>query len=446
MTKNRKNTSLNKNFYNFQKKIAVIGLGYVGLPLAVEFGKKFQTIGYDLNKLRILSLKKFNDNTAELTCKQIKAANYLSFTNNENDISNCDIFIIAVPTPINLKKIPDLSLLKKASSIVGKYLNHNDIVIYESTVYPGATEEICVPILEEKSKLSCKKDGVNCNQNFFGCGYSPERINPGDKKKTIKDIVKITSALDKKTAKTIDKLYKQIIIAGTHLVENVKIAEAAKIIENTQRDVNIALVNEFSMIFKKMKIDTQQVLNAASTKWNFLPFEPGLVGGHCIGVDPYYLSFKAKKLGHNPKLLLSGREINDNMGDYISKLIVNGMKKNDIKINGAKVIIFGLAFKENCKDIRNSGVFSLNQKLKSVGCKVSIFDPVANNISKNDLKNIKIEKTPKKNFYDCIILAVKHDYFRINYPIAKIKGILKNKHYIFDLKSSIDLSHSNDRL
>ena len=370
----------------------------------------------------------------------------MSFTNNEKDVSDCNVFIIAVPTPININKIPDLSLLKKATRIVGKHLIHNDIVIYESTVYPGTTEEICIPILEKKSKLLCKKDDSSFSDNYFGCGYSPERINPGDKQKTIKDIVKITSALDKETAKKIDKLYKKIITAGTFLVKNIKIAEAAKIIENTQRDVNIALINEFSMIFHKMEIDTKQVLNAASTKWNFLPFEPGLVGGHCIGVDPYYLSFKAKKLGHNPKLLLSGRQINDNMGSYVANLVVKGMKKNTIKINGAKVLIFGLSFKENCKDIRNSGVFSLNDKLKLLGCNVSIFDPIATKLSGYELNNTKIEKVPKKYFYDCIILAVKHDYFRINYPIEKLKGLLKNKHYIFDLKNSLDADQSNDRL
>ena len=446
MTKIRNKSLLKNTTDNYHYKIAIIGLGYVGLPLAVEFGKKFQTIGYDLNSLRVSNLKKHIDDTEELSPQQIEIAKYLSFTNNEKDVSDCNVFIIAVPTPININKIPDLSLLKKATRIVGKHLIHNDIVIYESTVYPGTTEEICIPILEKKSKLLCKKDDSSFSDNYFGCGYSPERINPGDKQKTIKDIVKITSALDKETAKKIDKLYKKIITAGTFLVKNIKIAEAAKIIENTQRDVNIALINEFSMIFHKMEIDTKQVLNAASTKWNFLPFEPGLVGGHCIGVDPYYLSFKAKKLGHNPKLLLSGRQINDNMGSYVANLVVKGMKKNTIKINGAKVLIFGLSFKENCKDIRNSGVFSLNDKLKLLGCNVSIFDPIATKLSGYELNNTKIEKVPKKYFYDCIILAVKHDYFRINYPIEKLKGLLKNKHYIFDLKNSLDADQSNDRL
>ena len=309
--KNKINLPKNNILQESNIKIAVIGLGYVGLPLAVEFGNFFNTTGFDLNNKRIEDLKRFKDNTEELTSKKIKTSKLLKFTNAEDDISQCNFFIIAVPTPINQKKEPELTLLKQASSMVGKYLKKNDIVVYESTVYPGTTEEICIPILERKSKLLCKRKNCFLSENSFGCGYSPERINPGDQDKTIKDIIKITSALDEETLEKIDTLYKKIIIAGTHQTESIRIAEAAKIIENTQRDVNIALINEFSMIFNKLNIDTKQVLKAASSKWNFLPFEPGLVGGHCIGVDPYYLAYKAKKVGYNPKLLLSGRNIND---------------------------------------------------------------------------------------------------------------------------------------
>jgi UDP-N-acetyl-D-glucosamine/UDP-N-acetyl-D-galactosamine dehydrogenase len=443
---NKSNLSINNIIEDSKIKIAIIGLGYVGLPLAVEFGKFFNTLGFDLNNKRIKDLKKCKDSTEELTSQEIKSSSLLNFTSDEKSISQCNVFIIAVPTPINQKKKPDLTLLKRASTTVGKYLKNNDIVIYESTVYPGATEEICIPILEKKSKLLCKTKNNFLSQSSFGCGYSPERINPGDKQKTIKDIIKITSALDEDTSRKIDNLYKKIIIAGTCKVESIKIAEAAKIIENTQRDVNIALINEFSMIFNKMNIDTKKVLNAASSKWNFLPFEPGLVGGHCIGVDPYYLAYKAKKVGHNPKLLLSGRDINDKMGKHVAQLVVKGMKEKNIIIKNSKIIIFGITFKENCKDTRNSGVISLHDNLKSLGCMVSVFDPIATLESNSQLKNIYIEEKPKNNFYDCIILAVKHNYFETNYPIEKLKRLLKDKYYIFDLKSSMSIKDTNGRL
>jgi len=427
-------------------KIAIIGLGYVGLPLAVEFGKIFKTCGFDLNQKRILDLNQYKDVTEELSFEEISASSELKFTNNEEDLSEYNVFIIAVPTPITIKKAPDLTLLKEASKTVGKFLKHNDIVIYESTVYPGATEEVCIPILEKTSGMLCKKDDDLNSKKYFGCAYSPERINPGDKEKTLKDIVKITSALDSETSLKVDWLYKNIITAGTYLVDNIKIAEAAKIIENTQRDVNIALVNEFAMIFNKMDIDTRKVLDAASTKWNFLSFEPGLVGGHCIGVDPYYLAYKAIELGHNPKLLLSGRYINDNMGIYVADTVRKGMINKGIEIIGAKILIFGLTFKENCKDVRNSGVVSLSKELKNFGCIVSVFDPIASLETDDEFKQITIESKPKKSFYDCIIMAVKHNYFQLNFPIIEIKKLLKEKHYIFDLKSSIDVNDSNDRL
>ena len=346
-------------------KLAVIGLGYVGLPLALEFAKKRKVIGFDTNKTRINELNLGLDRNLEFKKNQIKNYKNLIFIKDKKQLCSINCFIITVPTPINKLKKPDLNPLITASELVGQFLKSGSLVIYESTVYPGCIEEVCVPILEKVSKLKF-------NKNFF-CGYSPERINPGDKKHTISNIKKVTSGSTPKIASLVDNLYKEIITIGTHKAKSIKIAEAAKVIENTQRDLNIALINELSILFNKMNIDTQAVLKAAKTKWNFLPFEPGLVGGHCIGVDPYYLTFKAKKIGYNPKIILAGREVNDNMSKYVASKLLENMKLKKIKIKGSKVLIMGLTFKENCSDLRNSGVANIVFKLKKQKCKLCRF-------------------------------------------------------------------------
>jgi len=333
------------------KKIAIIGLGYVGLPLAAEFGKKREVIGFDINKNRIDLLKKNIDPTLEISKKKFIEATYLNFTSNPKDLEDCNIFIVTVPTPIDNHKRPDLTALEKSSETVGSVLKRGDIVIYESTVYPGATEEICVPILEKKSGLIFNKD--------FYCGYSPERINPGDKKHTLIDIKKVTAGSTPEIALEVDELYKEIIVAGTHKAKSIKVAEAAKVIENTQRDLNIALINELALIFKRLDIDTEAVLEAAGTKWNFLPFRPGLVGGHCIGVDPYYLTHKANEVGYYPEMILAGRRLNDNMGSYVANEVSKLMTKKRIQITGANILIMGFTFKENCPDFRNTRVVDL---------------------------------------------------------------------------------------
>ena len=349
------------------KKIAIIGLGYVGLPLAIEFGKKREVIGFDINKNRIVELKKNNDSTLEITQREFKDSIYLSFTTNLNDLKNCNIFIVTVPTPIDKHKRPDLTALEKSSETVGAVLKKGDIVIYESTVYPGATEEVCVPILEKQSGLIFNKD--------FYCGYSPERINPGDKKHRIVNIKKVTAGSTPEIATEVDDLYKEIIVAGTHKVNNIKVAEAAKIIENTQRDLNIALINELALIFKKLDIETEEVLEAAGTKWNFLPFRPGLVGGHCIGVDPYYLTHKANEVGYYPEMILAGRRLNNSMGSHIVDQVSKLMTKKHIQIAGANILIMGLTFKENCPDLRNSRVVDLVEEFKNFNCNVDVYDP-----------------------------------------------------------------------
>ena len=341
--------------------LAVIGLGYVGLPLALEFAKKKIVIGFDLEKKRINQLKSKIDKNLEISRNEFEKAKKIKFTYNKKDLKSANCFIITVPTPIDKFKRPDLKPLISASQIVGGLLKKNDIVIYESTVYPGCIEEQCVPVLEKLSKLEF-------NKSFF-CGYSPERINPGDKKLKISNIKKITSGSTPKIAKLIDDLYKQIIKVGTHRAPSIRVAEAAKVIENTQRDLNIALINEFSILFNKLNIDTQDVLNAAGSKWNFLPFRPGLVGGHCIGVDPYYLTYKAKSIGYNPKVILAGRNINDSMGAYVAKQLIMKMKNKKIKIKNSKILVMGLTFKENCTDIRNSGIQNVINKLKKFKCK-----------------------------------------------------------------------------
>lgn len=408
-------------------KISVIGLGYVGLPLAVAFSDKFKVIGFDVNEKRVEELNKFNDKTLEIDLEKLKNAitnNKMKLSSKIDDIKECNFYIVSVPTPVDKNNRPDLTPLLKASQSVGSVLKKGDIVVYESTVYPGATEEECVPVLEKFSNLKFNKD--------FFCGYSPERINPGDKEHTITKIKKITSGSTKKVADIVDDVYASIIKAGTFKASSVKVAEAAKVIENTQRDINIAFVNELAMIFEKMHIDTTEVLKAAGTKWNFLKFNPGLVGGHCIGVDPYYLTHKAQELGYHPEIILAGRRINDNMGKYAANRVVKLMIKHDKKINKAKVLILGITFKENCPDIRNSRVIDVVKELKEFGCNVDVYDPWAD---KNEVLreyNLNLIENLNLNNYDAVVLAVAHDEFKnldfsnLNAVTFDIKGILQN--------------------
>jgi UDP-N-acetyl-D-galactosamine dehydrogenase len=416
-----------------EKKIAIIGLGYVGLPLAVEFGKQFDVLGFDINKTRIDELNKSIDRTLESTFEELKSAIHLNFTSNEEDLKSCNIFIVTVPTPIDKFKAPNLLPLLKASKTIGKILKKGDIVIYESTVYPGCTEEDCVPVLEENSKLKF-------NVDFF-CGYSPERINPGDKFNTLTKIKKVTSGSNPEAAIFVDNLYKSIITAGTHLAPNIKVAEASKAIENAQRDVNISFVNELALIFDRIGIDTQDVLDAAGTKWNFLKYKPGLVGGHCIGVDPYYLAHKAQSLGYYPEVILSGRRVNDNMGMFIANKVVKLMIQNEIVIKGAKVLLLGVTFKENCPDIRNSKVADIHNELKQFGLEVDVYDP---HVNYEDVKNeYKIEIVDKLSKYDSIILAVSHNEFlELNYESLKLN---KNS-IVYDIKSVLNRTEVNSRL
>ena len=419
------------------KKIALIGLGYVGLPLAIEFGKKRKVTGFDINKNRIDLLKKHIDSTKEISKNEFLEATYLNFTSNSDDLKDCNIFIVTVPTPIDIYKKPDLTLLEKSSETVGSVLKKNDIVIYESTVYPGATEEICVPILEKKSGLIFNKD--------FYCGYSPERINPGDKKHRLADIKKITAGSTPEIAIEIDELYKEIIIAGTHKAESIKVAEAAKVIENTQRDLNIALINEVALIFKKMNIDTEAVLKAAGTKWNFLPFRPGLVGGHCIGVDPYYLTHKANEVGYYPEMILAGRRLNDNMSLYVANEVSKLMTKKGIQILEANILIMGLTFKENCPDHRNTRVVDLVKEFKSFSCNVDVYDPWVN--KKKVIEEYKIEPIDKpiKGKYDAIVLAVAHDEFKL-LTESQIRSYGKDVNILYDIKYLLKNNESDGRL
>tara|TARA_Y100000590_G_scaffold423943_1_gene530309 strand:- start:1644 stop:2915 length:1272 start_codon:yes stop_codon:yes gene_type:complete len=407
-------------------KIGIIGLGYVGLPLAIEFGKKYQTIGYDINNERIKQLKKSIDYTGEIKKKEFIQSSKLSFTNNYEDLKKLNIFIIATPTPISKNNQPNLKKLKKACGYVGKLLKKNDLVIIESTLYPGATEEVCVPIFEKFSKLKFNKD--------FFCGYSPERINPGESKYKLKNICKITSGSNKKIAQKVDNLYSKIISAGTIKVSSIKIAEAAKVIENCQRDLNVAFVNELSILFDKIKIDTHEVLEAASTKWNFINFKPGLVGGHCIGVDPYYLTYQAKKSGYKPKLILAGRQVNSNMGIYSAKKLLHKMRNKKINILNSKILIMGFSFKENCKDVRNTRIIDIYNYLKNKKCKVDVYDPIANENDIFSTYKLKLTKKLKYNNYNSIIIAVSHNIFK-KIGINKIKKLGKKNSIIFDIKS-----------
>ena len=412
-------------------KIAIIGLGYVGLPLAVEFGKKYECIGFDINKKRIDELNKFIDKTNELTSEEIKKSKLLNFTHSIKDLKHCNIYIITVPTPIDEYNNPDINFLIEASENVGKFLNKNDIVIYESTVYPGCTEEECVPVLEKESNLIFNKD--------FFCGYSPERINPGDKVNTLTKIVKVTSGSNKKTAKKIDGLYNSIINAGTHLASSIKVAEASKIIENCQRDINIAFANELSILFNLLEIDTNEALDAANTKWNFMDFRPGLVGGHCISIDPYYLTYKSKQLGYDSKIILAGRKLNNSMPKFICNRIINSLKSKNL--SDVNILILGITFKENCSDIRNSKVLEIYKILKNEKYSIDVHDPNVDS-SEKELSNIRLVKNNdiKLNFYDAIIIAVAHNEFKKirldNYTKSKssiifdLKGIYNNKKYM----------------
>ena len=418
-------------------KIAIIGLGYVGLPLAIEFGKIYETLGFDTNKSRIDELLMGKDSTREVTFEELNNSSMLSYTNRVEDIENCNFFIITVPTPIDKLNNPNLVPLQQASEAVGRFLKKDDIVIYESTVYPGATEEVCVPILEQFSNLKY-------NQDFY-CGYSPERINPGDKTHRLTMIKKVTSGSTEGTADRVDALYAKIINAGTYRAESIKIAEAAKVIENTQRDVNIALINELARFFNKLDIDTESVLKAAGTKWNFLPFVPGLVGGHCIGVDPYYLTHKAGEVGFDPKMILSGRAVNDDMGSYIAIEVSKLMTKKRINLVDANVLIMGLAFKENSPDLRNSGVARLVTTLQSFNCSVQVYDPW---IDKKEAKkefNIDLLDRPEKGKYDAIILAVAHDDFK-ELSLKEIKSYGTSNHVLYDVKYLFKQSDVDGRL
>ncbi len=405
--------------------ICVLGMGYVGLPLAVEFGKILSTTGFDINKKRIENLKKNIDVNSEVSAKEIKKARNLKFSSKKNDLHNSNVFIITVPTPINKNNKPDLSLLKSATRLVGDHLKKGDIVIYESTVYPGTTEEVCVPILENVSNLFFKED--------FHCGYSPERINPGDKKRGLTNIDKIVSGSSKKILHKIYQLYKLIIKANVHKTSSIRVAEAAKVIENTQRDLNIALINELSIIFNKLEIDSREVLNAAKTKWNFIPFTPGLVGGHCIGVDPYYLTFKAKSVGYSPKVILAGRNINNKMGSYIVTRLIDKFKEKNMIKRRIKVLIMGLTFKEDCHDIRNSGSINILKNLKKNLFYADIYDPWADKKDAYKYYNIRLKEKIEARTYDAVIVSVGHKIFQ-KMGIKKIKSFCKKKNIIFDVK------------
>jgi UDP-N-acetyl-D-galactosamine dehydrogenase len=417
--------------------IGIIGLGYVGLPLAVEFGKQYRTVGFDNNPARIKELKAGIDSTLEAGREELKAARKLRFTQRPADLKPCNIYIVTVPTPIDRYKRPDLSPLLAASETVGRVLKADDVVIYESTVYPGCTEEICVPVLERHSSLKF-------NRHFF-CGYSPERINPGDKQHRLPSIKKVTSGSTPRTADLVDRLYASIITAGTHRAPSIKVAEAAKVIENTQRDVNIALINELSLIFKRLDIDTEEVLRAAGTKWNFLPFRPGLVGGHCIGVDPYYLTHKATEIGYHPEMILAGRRINDGMGAYIAQELVKLMTERRIMVAGSRILILGLAFKENCPDLRNSKVVDIVAELERFDAAVDVHDPWVDARKARREYGFGTVRNPRRAAYDAVVLAVAHDCFKQMGP-ERIRGFAKETHVLYDVKYLFPADQTDGRL
>jgi UDP-N-acetyl-D-glucosamine/UDP-N-acetyl-D-galactosamine dehydrogenase len=418
-------------------KLAIIGLGYVGLPLAVEFGKVRSVIGFDISTVRIDELKRGEDRTLETTPEELAASKQLIFSCERQAIVSCNCYIVTVPTPIDEHKRPDLTPLITASQTVGQVLKKGDIVIYESTVYPGCTEEECVPILEQCS-------GLKFNQDFY-CGYSPERINPGDKQHRVTTIKKVTSGSTHEIADLINALYLQIITAGTHQAESIKIAEAAKVIENTQRDVNIALINELAIIFNKMGIDTEAVLKAAGSKWNFLPFRPGLVGGHCIGVDPYYLTHKAQAIGYHPEIILAGRRLNDSMGEYVVAQLVKAMTKKRIQVDGAKILLMGLTFKENCPDIRNTRIVDIIHELKDYNCLVDVYDPWASEQESMNEYGITLVQHVQTGAYDAVVLAVAHEQFK-KMGVDQIRAFGKKQHIVYDLKYVLDQQQSDLRL
>ncbi|WP_417694272.1 Vi polysaccharide biosynthesis UDP-N-acetylglucosamine C-6 dehydrogenase TviB [Pseudomonas sp.] len=426
------------NSQNFESvKLGIVGLGYVGLPLAVEFGKHYSVLGFDISERRIEELSGGRDSTLEVSEQELGEAKNLQFSTSVEELSNCNIFIVTVPTPIDQYNNPDLTPLLKASETIGGVLKKGDVVIYESTVYPGATEEDCVPVLERVS-------GLKFNSDFY-VGYSPERINPGDKEHRVTTIKKVTSGSTPEVATKVDNLYKKIIIAGTHKASSIKVAEAAKVIENTQRDLNIALINELAIIFNKLGIDTESVLKAAGTKWNFLPFRPGLVGGHCIGVDPYYLTHKAQSIGYHPEIILAGRRLNDSMGEYVVSQLVKAMVKRRIHVDGARVLIMGLTFKENCPDLRNTRVIDIINELADYNIVVDVFDPWAAAEEAEHEYGIKLLSTPTPDSYDAIVLAVAHSQFADMGP-RHIRSLGKANHVLYDLKYLFDNDESDLRL
>lgn len=418
-------------------RLAVIGLGYVGLPLAVEFGKKRSVIGFDIHEARIESLRQGVDRTLEVDSTELAEAKGLQFTCHPEDLSRANVYIVTVPTPIDDFKQPDLTPLIRASETIGRVLKKGDIVIYESTVYPGATEEDCVPVLEKVS-------GLKFNVDFFA-GYSPERINPGDKAHRVSTIKKVTSGSTHEISLLVDALYQEIILAGTHRASSIRVAEAAKVIENTQRDVNIALINELALIFNRMGIDTEAVLQAAGTKWNFLPFRPGLVGGHCIGVDPYYLTHKAQSIGYHPEIILAGRRLNDSMGAYVVSQLVKAMTRRRIHVQGARVLVMGLAFKENCPDLRNTRVVDIVNELREYNVEVDVYDPWVDVAEAQHEYGITPVDTPRPGQYDAIVLAVAHRQFAEMGPAA-IRALGKSQHVLYDLKYILPADQSDLRL
>ena len=420
-----------------QIKLGIIGLGYVGLPLAVEFGKKRTIVGFDVNPKRIAELRSGIDKTLEVGAEELLQASQLTFSASIEDLRKCNCFIVTVPTPIDEHKRPDLTPLIKASKTIGQVLKPGDIVVYESTVYPGCTEEDCVPILEKVS-------GLKFNQDFFA-GYSPERINPGDKEHRVTNIKKVTSGSTPEVANLVDALYNQIILVGTHKAPSIKVAEAAKVIENTQRDLNIALINELALIFNKMDIDTEAVLQAAGSKWNFLPFRPGLVGGHCIGVDPYYLTHKAQSIGYYPEVILAGRRLNDGMGAYVASQLVKAMTKKNIQVNGARILIMGLAFKENCPDVRNTKVIDIYRELLDYNSQVDIYDPWIDAQEALHEYGVKMLSELNNEKYDAIILAVAHHQFK-EMGIDQIRSLGRSKNVLYDLKYIFGTDQSDLRL
>jgi UDP-N-acetyl-D-galactosamine dehydrogenase len=426
---------------NFMKlaelKIAIIGLGYVGLPLAVEFGKKVSVVGFDISAKRIDELRNGQDHTLEVSPHELQQSNQLTFTSDLENLKDCNFFIVTVPTPIDDYKQPDLTPLIKASTSIGQILKVGDIVVYESTVYPGATEEVCIPVLEKVS-------GLKFNTDFFA-GYSPERINPGDKLHRVTNILKITSGSTPEVAEFVDETYNLIIEAGTHKASSIKVAEAAKVIENTQRDVNIALINELALIFNRMGIDTEDVLKAAGTKWNFLPFRPGLVGGHCIGVDPYYLTHKAQSIGYHPEIILAGRRLNDSMGAYVVTQLIKKMIKKKIQVEGARVLLLGLSFKENCPDIRNTKIIDIVKELEEYHVDVDVYDPWVDSAEAQHEYNILPIDAPKSAEYDAIILAVAHEQFK-QMGVEEIRKLGKADHVLYDLKYVLAQHESDIRL